>query len=340
MNASTITNVIGTIGSIAWAYNIVDGIIKVYSEKTYIHGKINPVKVRNLNTKNLNINNYKDVKIKYNKDIEEFKKVLKEKLPYVDLTYLERNLQDLVINEFPTLGTPVGTYDSKNNIIGLIEDDESKSITHELLHLSSSIYSGKRVFCGFRQRENNFSFGICLNEAYTSILDKRNFKNDNESYLVFRPLAQAIETIVGKENMEKMYFKADLNGLIHELSKYSSEDEIYKLIRNMDEIFNILYKHNKDNIEYDEKDVYKVSVYSEECVRILTNCLITKVGEMLGENESNEQILKFNDDFVEAISCGYEIKNLKIKYLTQKIYDEEMNYYINNTNDLDGKKIV
>ena len=55
MNASTITNVIGTIGSIAWAYNIVDGIIKIYSEKTYIRGKINPVKVRNLNTKNLNI---------------------------------------------------------------------------------------------------------------------------------------------------------------------------------------------------------------------------------------------------------------------------------------------
>lgn len=100
----------------------------------------------------------------------------------------------------------------------------------------------KGVFSGFSQsyfdKDTNkkISFGSGINEGYTEYLTKRYFARyiQNSNYKDLVSFVREIEKIIGYEKMEKLYFHADLKGLILELSKYISEEEIMKFINNVD----------------------------------------------------------------------------------------------------------
>lgn len=118
-----------------------------------------------------------------------------------------------------------GEYSSYDNKIQLVNPE---AIYHELFHMAST---NNAKFIGFRQN----GIGRALNEGYTELMNQRYFPNDSyTSYITQVEIASQLERIVGKEKMEKLYLTSNLKGLIIELQKYASKEEIGRFIANSD----------------------------------------------------------------------------------------------------------
>lgn len=131
-------------------------------------------------------------------------------------------------------------FDCINNKIRI---KNSKTIWHELFHLSSGIYDQKNFveYNGFRQTKYRPLFtdiGFGLNEGYTQLLTERYFKDKelNNDYNLEKIIANNLELLIGQSKMEQLYFKADLYGLVEELKNYIIEEEIYDFIKCVDHI--------------------------------------------------------------------------------------------------------
>ena len=59
-------------------------------------------------------------------------------------------------------------------------------------------------------------------------------------------MALGLEKIVGKNKMEKLYFNADLRGLINEVEKFTTKSEIIAFILRVDYINSSKYIYNDD----------------------------------------------------------------------------------------------
>ena len=64
---------------------------------------------------------------------------------------------------------------------------------------------------------NDVSLGIGLTEGYTTLLCNRYFDQNDNGYPVEKYITLELEKIIGKNNMEKYYFKADLFSLLKAL---------------------------------------------------------------------------------------------------------------------------
>ena len=113
-------------------------------------------------------------------------------------------------------------------------------IAHELLHMATSKEDDQVLCCGFHQinKKTKTNIGIALNEGYTEHLNQQHFFPDyfDDSYLHEQSIAYEFEKIIGREKMEKLYFEADLYGLIQELTKYASVEEIITFLRDFDKL--------------------------------------------------------------------------------------------------------
>ena len=78
------------------------------------------------------------------------------------------------------------------------------------------------------------AWGHGINEGYTQLLTNRNTEGFSYFYLYETRIATMVEEIVGQEKMQKNYFTANLKGLIEELTKYISEEEVMKFIQALD----------------------------------------------------------------------------------------------------------
>ncbi len=190
-----------------------------------------------------------------NQIIETFIHNLEENLSHCDLSTFYENIKKLrIINKEKTIRERLGEILSINcagyyclgtNEIRIYPDKELKAqcltdntITHELLHLASARSIKGLHLSGFKRDDYNIIFGVGLNEGYTEILNRRYFSNHPiGSYTELQPLAVSIENLVGKRKMEQSYFSNDLDGLITELEKYTSRQEVIKLIQTMDYIY-------------------------------------------------------------------------------------------------------
>ncbi len=315
---------------------IAGGIINIYKDnlnkKRYI---IDRNKVRRLCKLNISKIKVTDKKAKYSNSVEYFNNVIKDKLPYVSLDNFKRNIDDLIITEFETDSQESGSYEVNHNIITLLENDRNNSITHELFHLSSSVVNGKRVFSGFSQASNDFSIGRGINEGYTSLLDKRYFENDSSAYQLFQVIDILIEKIIGQEKMTKMYFEADLYGLIETLSKYCYEDTAYELIKDID----ILHEKTINDVgSYSEEKNNDLQKTATRVTRILLSCYInylkTSAYEGLISISELETLLL---SFVNAFPLSYEDEKYSIKFYAPEILDEliEKNF----SKNMDGSSI-
>ena len=167
--------------------------------------------------------------------IDRFISVIMYNVDSQDLDNFYCNIKKIKIKKKRFCGNPlskvmtVGTYDVRKNEIKLYDGCET-DLYHELMHMASSRYEDGNRYEGFAtncyENANSEYIGYGLNEGYTELLTRRYFDiKDDESdvsdgydYLVY--LARLIEIIVGEEKMQHFYFKADLPGLISELSKY------------------------------------------------------------------------------------------------------------------------
>ncbi|MDO4962556.1 MAG: hypothetical protein Q4E75_00415 [bacterium] len=250
-------------------------------------------------------------------EILNFRKILMKNIDYKNLNLFNKNLKTLKAKQcmvFPEnfLGIPLsgGYYFHKNEIrIKYLVKDVV--LNHELLHMASTYYNKnkKMVFSGFSQ--NNLKtgerIGDALNEGYTELLNKRMFNVNTDpitAYKICTIIAENLEIIVGKKDMEKFYFNADLNSLIKTLEKYDERKNIIDFLSSIDYILNY-YEYAYGNIFKKVPKVKNLVDTQMEKVKLyLKKWYITKninnyVNDGFCESIDNCELLKEKDYFKE-----------------------------------------
>lgn len=227
---------------------------------------------------------------RYNEIVIEFVKKLEYNFSHCDLYSFYKNMltveiKDNIVNP-KTIKYKINNkrkalasyYPLENNIELFNYKNYIHNLFHELLHLSSRKKIGKKVLVGFAQLESKKRFGVYLNEGYTEYINQKYFsKEDKKGYPGAITFVQGIEKIVGRKKMEKLYFDADLLGLINELGMYYPKEEVVNLINRMD----CYYKE----IRNDNDEAYKTY---EEILKVIANIQKNKLSKELAEGTIDE----------------------------------------------------
>lgn len=170
-----------------------------------------------------------------------------------ELVNFHRNLRDLKVNllfNYKDLDFS-GMYDVIDNTVHINYNRLDMAIFHELLHMASRNSEGI-VNCGFTKVCSHEIKYIGLNEGYTDLLSERYFSGDC-TYQMERNISFLLEKIVGKNDMEKLYFQANINGLVSLLSNYSDEKDILIFLDDVDYVYN--------HIEDESDDAFNTKLY-------------------------------------------------------------------------------
>lgn len=301
-------------------------------QKNNIYSKISKTNKISLNKEN----NKQQFNKKFNEYINRFINFLNIN-PNINLELFYENLKSLIIKEKGTFNKLLfiksltkGQYDGYDNKIVVLREDSFYSIYHELLHCASRRIIENEMNVGFHKfsvNEKNgkiiFNMGKSLNEGYTTLLEKRYFSciehTQKRGYVIEEFISLMLEKIVGKEEMEKLYFSADLDGLIAYLKQYSNEEDIYLFLQYFDKVFvNSKTKVKPKDAEY----IYKfIAIF-------LLKSYIHKLGRLIQNNEINrEEFLESFDEFVRLLSINAICDNKNTYYLltpeiTDQILDE------------------
>ncbi len=213
--------------------------------------------------------------------------------------------------------TTLAEYSVIFNYIRFIKDVFKIAISHELLHLASSLNTDECQFSGFSQfqKVGNILIGIGLNEGYTWILDNRYF-NDyvegkdeylKDTYMVIRNIAGMLEDLVGRENMEKWYFNADLKSLVEYLCQFMDYDEVICFILALDNIF----------VYCDEGKILKPRIAMENyryAVEFIGRCYINIFSQQLIANELSQE------KYDELMGYVFKLMSQEIKFKKFSIF--------------------
>lgn len=184
-------------------------------------------------------------KRQYGNLLLEFSKKIIEELPEKNLTNFYNNIRTLKVGlkkeekERNSNTTTVGTYETKKNQVKFTNEEKKQVVFHELFHMASSKYQNGITYSGFSQSKflSGLKIGNGLNEGYTETMSERYFGRNysvSSGYRYATFVVARVEEIVGRERMEELYLNADLLGLINELKKYNSEENIMKFIASTD----------------------------------------------------------------------------------------------------------
>lgn len=143
-------------------------------------------------------------------------------------------------------------------------------IVHELFHAASSYKIGNMISCGFRQVGGVLGKGI--NEGCTDYLSCEVCPNTGCGYPYEIVVVNLIIMLIGKSKMLEFYFKGNLEGLIKELSKYQSREDVIQFIRDVDTV-NIGNICGSELIKVDDMlslsyDRIKVFLYQAYCNKV------------------------------------------------------------------------
>ena len=258
--------------------------------------------------------------IKFGNEILQFSDILLS-LKDIDFSFFYFNIDNLKIQNIGGLiqKNARAGYSVRYNYIGYKDYFDSHEICHELLHLSSSIYDPNNYmeFCGFSQYnyKTDLKIGTALNEGYTEYLNEKIFGNLSNTYIIEKNLSSCIETIVGPTLMKRMFFKANLKGLIDILKNYNSLDETIKFIQSMDYISNSsndLFSGKKlNNTFYKNMDFiidYLITTYLNKLEYDLNINIINK-------DEYNDNLEKYLDS-LGTFDYKFENKNYSINFIS------------------------
>jgi len=273
---------------------------------------------------------------KFNEYINTFITIM-SKNPNINLKLFYENLKTLIIKEKKNLNNIFlikisgrGFYDLDENKILIQRDDNFFTIYHELLHCASRKVTNTQINTGFykfiidkKTKKITFKIGKALTEGYTTLLEKRYFDciehTQKYGYSVETFIAEIVEKIVGKDEMEKLYFNADFDGLIQNLKQFSNEEDIYCFLKYFDKI---LITSNNRVSSKGKKHIYKSMAY------FLLKSYICKLIALLQKDKiTREDFENLFDEFVENLSVHY-VNNKKNTYyflteeFTNQILDE------------------
>lgn len=189
------------------------------------------------------------------------------------------------------------------------------SILHELIHISTIKVNGSTEYCGFSINDYYYgdSFAKGLNEGYTQLIKERYFGKDKAIVYPFEvKYAKMIESLIGKEKMEKYFFNIDLKALFKEIEKYTSEEKFKDFLNNLDYINAHFPSGTNDQIIQEKFD--QINYFLFECFK-----------QKLEKEPDNKDILDnikilFDKDIVcRSIKDNQviTIKNLEPRLLTE-----------------------
>jgi hypothetical protein len=269
---------------------------------------------------------------RFGKQLRRFDDVISNNFNNIDLIFYRNNLKTLKINYYNFIFERLrrrdpasGVYSPRRNAISIMEGYLETAIYHELLHMASSYVSSDGIsYSGFSQfssnKENITNIGFTLNEGYTELLNRRyfGFNPDDSAYDLEVNIVSQLEKVVGQRTMESLYMRADLNGLIDELSKYSSVEDAVNFVHNFD------MAASTDNSE--ERAFYYRNVVGYIIEIYLARHFATK-NYLITEKEEKDLI-----DFVNPLNFTLNFKDKRINISGFSILDEAIRKIKMNNN--------
>ena len=242
-----------------------------------------------------------------NEILSKFVKKLEEYPEVINTNTLYRNLKDLKVTrdeasfinkleEKLNLIIPSGSYNSVNNSIFLNKKTgiDEHVLTHELIHLASSIRNSIIIFTGFKQvAPINGAIGMGVNEGSTEYINTLLFDYplQEEGYPELTHLIRGITNIIGDKKLIELYFKNDLKGLIDEIAKYSDKKTANALVKGIDILYQLVY----DSIFRNNKKVQELTDRLESLLEdLIINIYIKNQKELLKNKEITEEEYKDN----------------------------------------------
>lgn len=181
--------------------------------------------------------------------ILEFAKIFKKsfteeqtKAMYYRLNRLKVVEKDLTIKKGQE-DVQLGSYNAYYNRMTVnnfndkrLSDIKKDTIFHELLHMASSKITEEGTLSGFESS----SVGKAINEGFTEYMREKYFRPKVCNYIDSSDwritVVKGLEYLVGAKEMENFYFSANLPGLIKALERYSSREEVIKLLFLIDRV--------------------------------------------------------------------------------------------------------
>lgn len=306
----------------------------------------------------------KQSNIKDNPELEEIVQTFLNRLSiYIteeEMKFIKNNIQTLQYKKsnplILKLTNSIGYYSSRKHYIAASQNKKIDTETfkhiiyHELLHAVTSYNTKENYHTGFNltNKKNKKQIGKLLNEGYTELLTKRIFgPNDNVGYEYEVAIAELIEFIIGTDEMKKLFFNLDLEGLINELAKYNNINKVKQFILNLDTIhylYNEKGQYERETLVklYNEVSIFlyesfqnkveqTINIHNLEFYDFISNKFIKLFNEVARNSkfavEEREQTIK---ELEKAESNAYE------EYLKEKRhYEKEEN---NKSKKLVNKK--
>lgn len=246
----------------------------------------------------------------YDETILYFTKILEEKFSHCDLSAYYANIRRLQIVSkqlsekdkqlFPNMPSAI-----KNNRIKVYTNQEDKSPkitrTHELLHLASRRNGLFKTFSGFCRLIAGIEIGRGINEGYTDLLNGRYFHPDKlvNNRHALQLIAYGIETIVGVKKMQQLYFTNDLEGLVREMTRYTSRENVITMLLEADQI-------ESPGMTQEKKDELSKRIRIK-----LANITVKKLQQQLQNGEINETSYREQVYAQELYVNGYSVHQQK-----------------------------
>ena len=237
-------------------------------------------------------------------------------LKNIDSKYLDNfynNINSLNIIQSPYDDIHKNSYHPEDNTIYIEKETAHELIFHELFHMASSKCEGDNIYCGFVEWTAEDMIGKGLNEGYTQRLAEKYFNCDSTNVYYEEVLfAKLTELIVGEEEMSKFYFTSDLGGLIKELEKYSSLEDIMSFIETIDVIN--AYRMHCHTTQTDDMSLDVMVELHQEIKEFLLNAYITKIGKKLKQTQTKEEL---EENVLALRDYVYEIMETNIMWNTK-----------------------
>lgn len=252
----------------------------------------------------------------FNKSINNFIEVVNSQFEPSELEIFNNNIKTMKIKfknfsfrNFIEKENTLAEYDPIFNTIYIGDDS---SIWHELFHMLSSFVKDGVLYSGFSKtsfKPKTIKIGYGLNEGYTELLAKRFFYKEKtvKSYVVEVYVAKMLEKIIGHKRMRSLYSTANLDGLIEELMKYNSEDNVIKFICGLDYI-NDYFKTDEKKYEYASTVVNNIKYVNEFLLRVYATKLKEQLKSSLINNEEFYDLLAV---YLSSLIESFEINGVR-----------------------------
>ena len=175
-------------------------------------------------------------------ELQDLVQEFKQQVSANNFTTCIKNLQTLQLNyhtknkEKLIKTKTSGEYSNLHNTITLFGDKIRRhTLSHEFLHLASSIRPGQ---CGFHVfTKSNQDVGRGINEGYTELLNQRLFNSDSKSYTESVRIARLFEIFFDDpKEMEDAYFHGNFNVIYSKFCDYGTKEEFYEIMNNLDNL--------------------------------------------------------------------------------------------------------